>query len=87
MAASLGKSVIVYDKNDVFRKKTEPYYRFDVYISYKLNLKRCSLTWRLDVQNVTNHHNIINVRYNSDGTIREERQGQILPVVGCKVEF
>ncbi|MDX2002664.1 MAG: TonB-dependent receptor [Chitinophagales bacterium] len=87
IAASIGKNDYVYRKEDLYSLKTPVFYRFDLYVNYKLNRKRCSVTWRFDIQNFTNRANVITVEYSFDGSVYEVKQGQILPVVGCKVEF
>lgn len=87
-AATIAKSSAVYDDVHAYSEQTPMYYRFDAFVSYTTNFKRCSVTYRFDAQNFTNHHNVYNVTY----SYRNERleynyEGQILPVLDVKIEF
>ena len=87
-AATKIKKSPVYINTKTYGAITEPYYRFDVYISYTTNFKRCNVTYRFDVQDFTNHHNVYDLQF-SYHTLKLEPilQGQILPVLDIKVEW
>ncbi len=56
---------IVYDFDNAFAEKTAPYFRTDLRISYKLNMKRITQEWAIDFQNITNHQNIYSQYFDS----------------------
>jgi len=56
----------VYDFENAFATKTDPYFRTDLRISLKVNMKRVTQEWGLDLQNLTNHKNIYNQNFNSE---------------------
>ncbi|HOZ30782.1 MAG TPA: hypothetical protein PLL66_07680, partial [Bacteroidales bacterium] len=56
----------VYDFDNAFATKTDPYFRTDLRISLKVNMKRVTQEWAIDLQNLTDHENIYNQNFNSE---------------------
>jgi hypothetical protein len=59
-------------------------------MSYKLNTSASSLTILLEIQNITNRHNIVRKRFSySKGSIieRESYSVGIVPVASLRFEF
>lgn len=56
----------VYDLDNAFATKTAPYFRTDLRISLKVNMKRVTQEWGLDLQNFTDHKNIYNQNFNTE---------------------
>lgn len=59
----------VYDFTNAFEKRSDPYFRLDSRISFRLNQRKLSQEWAMDLQNITNRQNIFNQYY--DATTNE----------------
>jgi hypothetical protein len=55
-----------YDFDNAFATKTASYFRTDLRIGIKVNMKRVTQEWALDLQNLTNHKNIYGQNFNED---------------------
>jgi hypothetical protein len=55
----------VYDFTNAFEERSDPYFRLDSRISFKLNQRKLSQEWAIDLQNITNRQNIFNQFYDS----------------------
>ncbi|MFN8209228.1 MAG: carboxypeptidase-like regulatory domain-containing protein [Bacteroidales bacterium] len=60
---STGKTV--YDYGNAYSNRFADYFRMDIRISWKLNQKRISQEWSADIQNISNHKNILTQDFNS----------------------
>lgn len=60
---SIQASETVYDYSKAYSEKGEPYFRVDARIAFKMNGKRMTQEWALDVTNVSNHKNVYSTRY------------------------
>ncbi|MFL5753088.1 MAG: TonB-dependent receptor [Bacteroidia bacterium] len=56
-----GREVLV--TSDAYNKKFDDYFRIDIKPSYRLNLKKVTMEWNCDFQNVTHHDNIFQQIY------------------------
>lgn len=71
-----------------FTEQLPDYFRTDVRVSLKRNLKRSTRTWSLDLQNATNHKNLGGQYFDAlAGEIRKWYQLPLLPVLTYRVEF
>ncbi|HQR01606.1 MAG TPA: TonB-dependent receptor, partial [Ferruginibacter sp.] len=78
----------VYVKDQYYTKKGDPYYRFDIGISYKINSRRVTQSIMLDIQNITNHQNLFYSYYDNDRQkVRKINQTGIFPTMSYRVEF
>jgi hypothetical protein len=79
---------VVYLKDQYYSKKTSPYFRMDMGISYKINRKRSTHTLMLDIQNITNYQNVESTSYNlqSRETTKEYGLG-LFPLLNYRIEF
>jgi hypothetical protein len=57
---------ISYDYDNAYEKRSRPYFRTDLRLSYKTNMKRVTHEWGIDFQNVSNHKNLYAVSYDSN---------------------
>ncbi len=65
----------VKDGTRAYTNQFPPYFRMDVKPSYKLNTKRFTHEWSIDIQNITRHDNIFQQRYDPlNKTIRVDYQ-------------
>lgn len=66
----------------------KPYTRFDVRVSYKINAKKVSHEFALDLINVTNNKNILKYSYNvATATAQQDYQLGFLPLFYYKLDF
>lgn len=55
----------VYDDTKAYEVKEDPYFRLDGRIAYKMNGKKMTQEWALDLTNITDHKNIYNSSFNA----------------------
>lgn len=60
------KGETVYKYENAYQNKFDDYFRIDLRISFRQNLARISQEWSFDVQNLTDHKNILTQRYDAD---------------------
>jgi CarboxypepD_reg-like domain len=78
----------VYVKDKYYTLKGDPYYRFDIGLSYKVNRKRATHSIMFDLQNITNHENLFYSYYDNDRQkLRKVYQMGIFPIISYRVEF
>jgi hypothetical protein len=78
----------VYDYARAFEQPNADYYRVDLRIAFKMNRKKYSQEWAIDITNLTNHKNRFFDLYNSDtGKIEEASQMGIVPVMLWRIRF
>ncbi|MBS1742667.1 MAG: TonB-dependent receptor [Bacteroidetes bacterium] len=88
LAASQQQGKAVYVPGKYYSVKSDPYYRLDIGISYKINRKHATHTASFDIQNVTNHQNIYGSWYDNDkGKIKKEYQMGLFPIFNYRIEF
>lgn len=87
-AASQGSVFAVYEMERAFSERLKGYFRTDVRIKFRLNSKRISQEWALDVSNVFDTQNPLNVVYDTpSSSLRTNYQIGFFPVVQYRVEF
>lgn len=87
---SKSRKRVVYDTGQTYGRNMPEYRRVDVGMSYKLNTSSSSLTILLEIQNITNRHNIVRKRFSySKGSVieRESYSVGIVPVASLRFEF
>ncbi|MCB0429748.1 MAG: TonB-dependent receptor [Flavobacteriales bacterium] len=78
----------VYDETNIYGKRAPSYYRIDMQLLYRKNRPKTTSTWKLDIQNVTNHENIYDYFFDRHtNSIRTSYQLGLLPVLSYKFEF
>jgi hypothetical protein len=79
---------IVYAWDQAFTRKLPDYFRTDFQIVYTVNRPGYSVEWRLDIQNMTNHHNPSYYYYEAESqAIRLKKQIGIIPLISYRLEF
>ena len=77
-----------YDESRVFEPKFPDYFRIDVKPSYRLNLKKITLEWNIDFQNITNHKNIFQQTYDvNSNSLRYDYQLGLFIIPQFRVLF
>lgn len=81
VAASQARGDEVYQNNLAYSVKQKDYFRSDFKISYRRELKRSTMEFSLDLQNITNNQNIFNQTYDRrTGKIVDRYQQGFFPV-------
>ncbi len=86
--ASLREDDQVSIHERAFEAKAGNYLRFDIGISYKINLKGSTHSIMLDIQNVSNNENLYGQFYNDDCNCLEKiTQTGLFPFFNYRIEF
>lgn len=87
-AASIAEGETVYVEKEAYSKRMPDYFRTDLRFSWKINKRRTTSTFALDIQNVTNYKNVYGQYFDADtGEITTEYQTPLIPVFSYKIEF
>ncbi len=79
---------VVYIKDQYYSKQTSPYFRADIGVSYKINLRTSTHTLMLDIQNIFNHKNIARTTYNLQSNQFSNEYGLgLFPLINYRVDF
>lgn len=88
LEASREKGYAVYNRDQSYEDRYKDYLRADVKLTFRLQHKKITEEYVLDIQNVTNNQNIFMQRYNSHtGTIGTTNQLGIWPMFQYRILF
>ncbi|MEI8085529.1 MAG: TonB-dependent receptor [Paludibacter sp.] len=88
LAASVAAGEEKYDWSRTYTNRYKNYFRTDLRIGFKQNLKHFSQEWGLDLQNVSNHQNIFSEQYNAQTReISTVYQQGFLPMMLYRINF
>ncbi len=88
VTASQQEGEAVYVKDKYYTSKADAYYRIDIGISYKINMKRATHSITFDIQNITNHKNLFYSYYDkNDQAIKKQNQMGFFPIINYRIEF
>lgn len=88
LQASIAEGSEVRDNSRRFEGRVDDYYRLDLRVRFKHNLRKFAWEVSLDIQNVTNKLNEINRHYDpASETIRKKYQQGIIPVLRFRFEI
>ncbi len=88
VAASQATGNVVTDNSQIFGNQYDDYIRLDFRIAYKVQTKKVTQEWGVDIQNVTNRKNIFNQTYNvTTNEYRTTYQTGLLPIGIYRVTF
>lgn len=86
-ASNATKDVVYLDK-EAYSKKFDNYQRVDIKVSFKMNQKRVTQTFFINIENVLNRKNILREVYNSEKqAVVKEYQLGLFPYGGFRIEF
>lgn len=78
----------IYDMPNAFIPKYKDYFRTDIKVGYKLNGKKITQEWSLNIQNASNHRNVFSQVYDAvSKKIVTRYQIGLLPILQYKVLF
>jgi hypothetical protein len=82
------KGEAVFIKEKAFEEIAPNYYRVDLQLSLRVNKKKNTRVWMLDMQNLSNNQNLFSIYYdNVSQTIEDATLLGFLPVLSYKVVF
>lgn len=88
LVASNAAGQAVYFQNENYTLITPDVYNVDIGANFKLNRKKYSWDFKLDLNNLTSQKNIIGMKYNVyTGTIKYQYDLLLLPILSVKVNF
>jgi hypothetical protein len=78
----------VFDNTRPFSERLPDFFRLDTKVTYRMNGKRFTQEWSLDIQNITNHLNLFGRAYNdASGKLVDQKQVGFFPVVLYRITF
>lgn len=88
LAESIAEQETVFDDNKAFTLKFDTYFRPDLKISFRLNGKKATQEWALDIQNVIGRKNVFNKEFDpATGNQRTNYQLGFFPVGQYRILF
>lgn len=88
LAASQQAGEAVFDNSQAFYRQHPAYARIDFRIGFKIQTKKLTHEWALDIQNITNRKNVFAVRFNENTlSLEESYQTGLLPVMQYRIRF
>ena len=76
------------DISKAYTQRYPDYFILDIRVGYKLNMKKITQEWAIDVQNVTNQKNILTEDYNpATRSVVNDYQLGIFPMILYKIQF
>lgn len=86
--ASKVSGSVVYDESNAYTSRYPNYFRMDMKITYRIQAKKITQEWNIDIQNVTNHQNVYFERYDSaSGEVITSYQMGIWPMFQYRILF
>jgi hypothetical protein len=87
-AKSIDAGRAVYNLDDIYVHKFHDYFRADLKASYRLNSKKFTQEWTINVQNIFNTQNVFQQIYDANAkAVKTEYQLGIFPVGSYKILF
>lgn len=89
-ALSKSRKAIVYDTDQTFGEHLPFYDRMDAGVNYRLNRKKSSFNFSLDIQNATNRHNVYRRSFSyAKGVIvqTDKKLIGLVPIAGIRFDF
>ncbi|NJO00256.1 MAG: TonB-dependent receptor [Bacteroidia bacterium] len=86
--ASRSQGFEVLQEENAFEEQLDDYFRWDVKAGYRINARRMTHEFFVDVQNVTNNQNVLTRQYNrTTQDVRDVYQLGLFPVIQYKLQF
>jgi hypothetical protein len=88
ITASVAKKSAVYDWSNAYSKRYKDYRKVDFKVSYKVNSKKTTQIFFINVENIFNRKNILRENYdeNTQKLVTEYQLG-LFPYGGYRIEF
>ena len=88
LAASLAAGYVIFKEDEAYSAQNDPYFRWDLKLSYNRNGRKTTQKWFIDLQNLTNRENIYVRTLNpTDGRIDVINQIGFFPNINYMITF
>jgi len=88
LSESIRRNTTVSDGTKIYEAQYPDYWRIDFSISYKINLPKSTWSMGADIQNITNHKNIININYDNNLKILSNTYAlPLIPILFIRCDF
>lgn len=88
LAASRLRGETVFESHRPFEEQYDPYFRSDFKLTFRMNGKRTTQDWSVDLQNISNHKNIFTQSFNpKSGDLETTYQIGLFPVFQYRILF
>jgi hypothetical protein len=88
LAASVASNIEVYDPAQAYVPQFAPYFRWDIKPSYRMNTKKFTHEWSVDIQNVTRHNNVFQQQFDlNTKTVKTDYQLKFFVVPQYRLTF
>jgi len=85
---SVAEGYAIYDFDHAFEEKYTDYFKFDFRISYKLNSRKTSQEWALDLLNLSNNKNVFMEKFDPEtGETSSLYQTGFFPMMTWRIQF
>jgi hypothetical protein len=86
--ASLEEDYTIYDYENAYEDKYDPYFRTDLRLGFKINGRKVSQEWGLDLQNVTNYQSVFMEGFDRNtGEVYQIYQQGFIPMFLYRIQF
>jgi hypothetical protein len=86
--SSVEKGYTVYYEDKAYTNRVHDYFRADIRLSVKRNRAKSTVTWAMDVQNVTAYKNISGKYFDpQSGKTKTAYQAPLIPILSYKIDF
>ena len=86
--ASVAAGETKYIESEAYSIQEKNYFRADVKISFKRNRSKSTVTWSLDVQNVSNNKNVYGEYFDPlTVTTKVSYQAPLIPILAYRIDF
>ncbi len=88
VAGTMDNFDTVLDYSTAYQKRYPDYFRCDINVNMKHNFRHVAVEWFVEINNLTNHQNIMFRNFNSTtGKYETTYQQGLTPMGGCRVYF
>ncbi len=88
LTASQTYNIDMYNTSQAYVPQFNPYFRWDIKPSYRMNSKKFTQEWSIDIQNVTKHNNVFQQTYDlNTRSIRTDYQLKFFVVPQYRLTF
>lgn len=88
LEASIAEGTTIFDESQTFSQQNPAYFRIDAGMSLKLNRKKVTSTFLIDIQNATNRQNVFGQYFEpNEEKIVTYYQTSLIPVLSYRLEF
>ncbi|MDP2387297.1 MAG: TonB-dependent receptor [Bacteroidota bacterium] len=88
LASSVAYNIEMYNTSQAYVPQFDPYFRWDIKPSYRMNSKKFTQEWSIDIQNLTKHNNVFQQTYDlNTKSIRTDYQLKFFVVPQYRLTF